>query len=90
MNTLENQSTDEWLSHYNLRDMELQLLESRVQNEHLIKSQDLFKALQWLAVACIEVKAWKCIDNAVTILIEPTDSAYDPLIYGCSIKTKGE
>lgn len=83
-----DQSTEEWLSHYNYRDMEIQLKDNQLQNEHLTNAMNLFKALQWLAVACIEVKAFKCIDNTVTILIEPTELDHDPIIYGCNIKTK--
>lgn len=82
---LKDQSTEEWLSHYNYRDMEIQLRENNLQTEQLNSAMDLFKALQWLAVACIGVKAWKCVNNAVTILIEPTEHAHESIIYGCTI-----
>ena len=80
-----DQSTEEWLSHYTYRDMEIQLRDNQLQSEHLTNAMNLFKALQWLAVACITVKAFKCIDNKVVILIGPTDKAHDPIIYGCEI-----
>lgn len=81
-----SQSTEEWLSHYTYRDMEIQLRDNQLQSEHLKYSMNLFKALQWLAVACINVIAWKCVNNTVTILIEPTEAKYEPVIYGCVIK----
>lgn len=83
-----SQSTEEWISHYNYRDMEIQLRDNQLQSEHLTNSMNLFKAIQWLSVACINVVAWKCIDDTVTILIEPTELKYDPIICGCNILEK--
>lgn len=60
-----------------------------MQPNQLNNSYDLTRALQWLSIDH-NVTAWKCVDNAVTILIEPTEHPYEPIIYGCTIKIKGE
>lgn len=58
-----------------------------MQADQLNNNHNLTKALQWLSINHT-VLAWKCVDNAVTILIEPAETECEPIIYGCLIKTK--
>lgn len=56
-----------------------------MQLEHIKSSNNLRNALLWLSKNGIDTVAWKCIDNAVTIQIEPTEHAHESIIYGCTI-----
>lgn len=60
-----------------------------MQANQLNNSYDLNRALQWLSLNHT-VLAWKCIDDAVTILIEPSEIDCEDILHGCEVKVKAD